>query len=77
MFVGTKVLSKTSEFPINVLEILFYFENAIFFGYGTQTKRGNSVVKTCFGSIVKSVAIPKMKLDFQNIYYWEFRSLGN
>ena len=55
-------LSKTSEFPIDVLEIKFHFGNAKIF----WTRWRNSVVKSCSLFRPKRFGIPKIKLDFQN-----------
>ena len=55
------LMSKTSEFPIDVLEIQFHFGNDHF------------LVKSWFLSCLKFFGIHKMKLHFQNIV-WEFRS---
>ena len=62
--VGSRLMSKISEFPIYVLEIQFHFGNAK--SFWMCLRKWKSVI----------FDIPKMQFNFQNIN-WEFRSLGH
>ena len=65
-------MSKTSEFPKDVLEISGKSNFILIHMF--------QKVKPCCKKLslvqLKSFGIPKIKLDFQN-FHWEFRSLGH
>ena len=70
------LMSKTSEFPIDVFEISFHFGSFKTFWTCSEGEI-HYIVKICLGwSSPKSFGAPKIKLDLQNIY-WECRSLGH
>ena len=54
-----RFMSKTSEFPIDVLDIQFYFRNAKIIW--TWFRQLSVVVKRCFWSSPKSFGFPQMK----------------
>ena len=60
-------MSKTSEFPIGLLEVKFRFGNVKLFGNGSQCE----IILV----MSKKFYIPNMKLHFQNMDY-KFRNLG-
>ena len=63
-------MTKTSEFPINVLEIKFLFETAKTFW--TWFRRWSLLGKSLICSNPKSYVIPIMKLDWSKVQlFWE------
>ena len=70
------MMSKTSEFPIDVFEISYHFGSVKNFWTCSEGEI-HYIVKICLGwSSPKSFGAPKIKLDLRNIY-WECRSLGH